>query len=209
VAEPIFLFGVGGHARSVYEVAARQGEYEVVAVLDDDPVAREFRGIEVVGGRERLASLAEGGPGRGVIAIGANSVRRELAALVEDAGLSLVAVVDPAAVVARDVEVGDGTVVMPGVVVNVGTTVGRNVILNTACTVDHDCRIGDFAHLSPGVHVSGECEIGDGAHVGIGASVLQRVQIGDGATVGAGAAVTKAVPPGAVVVGVPARELER
>jgi sugar O-acyltransferase (sialic acid O-acetyltransferase NeuD family) len=209
VAEPIFLFGVGGHARSVYEVVARQGTYEVTAVLDDDPGVRDFRGVEVLGGRQQFASLAETGPHLGVIAIGSNLVRRELTALARQSGLSLVAVVDPAAVVARDIDLGAGTVVMPGVVVNVGTTIGRNVILNTACTVDHDCRIADYAHLSPGVHVSGECEIGECAHVGIGASVLQRVRIGDGATVGAGAAVTKDVRAGAVAVGVPARELER
>lgn len=209
MAAPIFLFGAGGHARSVYEVVAREGTYEVVAVLDDDTAARDLHGLEPLGGRDRFAALAQEGPRQGFIAVGANAVRRELTSLAQAAGLSLVALVDPAAVVARDVEVGSGTVVMPGAVVNVGTTVGSNAILNTGCTVDHDCRIADYAHLSPGVHISGECEVGECAHVGIGASVVQRVRIGEGATVGAGAAVTKDVRAGAVVVGVPARELER
>jgi sugar O-acyltransferase (sialic acid O-acetyltransferase NeuD family) len=207
VPEPIFLFGAGGHARSVYEVVARQGTYEVVTVLDD--AARgDFRGVAIRGGREVLSSLAGEGPARGVIAIGANAVRREVAALMTEAGLSFVPIVDPAAVVARGVEIRGGTVVMPAVVVNVGTIVGAHVILNTACTVDHDCEIADFAHLSPGVHVSGECAIGAAAHVGIGATVNQQVTIADGAVVGAGAAVTKNVPAGVVVVGVPARERE-
>jgi len=39
--------------------------------------------------------------------------------------------------------------------------------------------------------------------------VLQYVEVGEGATVGAGAVVTKNVPPGATVVGVPAKPLAR
>ena len=207
MAEPIFLCGAGGHARSVYEVIARQGLYEVVAVLDDGATG-DFRGVPIRGGRDSLESLASAGPTRGVVAIGNNAVRRELTGLAASAGLSFVAIVDPVAVVARGIDVGEGTVVMPGVVVNVGTTVGNHVILNTACTVDHDCTIADYAHLSPGVHVSGECVVGACAHLGIGSTVNQQVTIGEGAVVGAGAAVTKDVSGGAVVVGVPARERE-
>ena len=46
----------------------------------------------------------------------------------------------------------------------------------------------------------------DGASIGSGAVVMGGVRIGAGALVGAGAVVTKDVRPGAVVVGVPARE---
>ena len=49
----------------------------------------------------------------------------------------------------------------------------------------------------------------EGVLVGTGAQVLQYVTVGEGATVGAGAVVTKDVPPGATVVGIPAKELAR
>jgi len=42
---------------------------------------------------------------------------------------------------------------------------------------------------------------------GANVTVLPGVSIGDGAVVGAGAVVTKDVPPHAVVVGVPARQV--
>ena len=186
----------------------RQGRYEVVVVLDDDPRG-EFRGVPVLPGRQTLQAGLLGDSQGGFVAIGDNNVRRELAELADAAELPLVTLVDPAATVARDVIVGDGSVVMPGVVVNVGTTIGRNAILNTSCSVDHDCTVDDYAHLSPGVHVSGECEIGCGAHLGIGVSVMQRIRIGANAVVGAGAAVLHDVGAGATAVGVPARELVR
>ena len=51
--------------------------------------------------------------------------------------------------------------------------------------------------------------IGDGADLGVGAIVLPGVTIGEGAQIGAGAVVTRDVPPGATVVGNPARVMKR
>ena len=46
--------------------------------------------------------------------------------------------------------------------------------------------------------------LGDGCLVGIGAVVLNGVSVGEGALVAAGSVVTKDVPPGSMVMGIPA-----
>ena len=51
------------------------------------------------------------------------------------------------------------------------------------------------------------CTVEARASIGSGAVLLPGVRIGKGARIGAGAVVTKDVPPGAVVVGNPARQL--
>ena len=50
---------------------------------------------------------------------------------------------------------------------------------------------------------------GENVWIGAGAIVLKGVNIGDSAIISAGAVVTRDVPAGAVVAGVPARELKR
>jgi acetyltransferase-like isoleucine patch superfamily enzyme len=49
--------------------------------------------------------------------------------------------------------------------------------------------------------------VGRGAYIGANATILAGCDVGAAAIVGAGAVVTKPVPPGAMVVGVPARDL--
>jgi hypothetical protein len=54
-----------------------------------------------------------------------------------------------------------------------------------------------------------ETHVEDDASIGSGATILCGIRIGKGATVGAGAVVTRDVPPGATVVGNPARVMKR
>lgn len=49
--------------------------------------------------------------------------------------------------------------------------------------------------------------IGNGVDIGAGAVIIGAITIGDGAVIGANAVVKRDVPPGAVMVGVPARQI--
>lgn len=108
-------------------------------------------------------------------------------------------------------------------------TLGRNVYLNTSCVILDSARvvIGDGAMLGPavqiycaehhldpvsraqGVEIAKPVTIGRDVWIGGGAILLAGVTIGDGAIVGAGSVVTRDVPPGATVVGNPARPIRR
>jgi acyl-[acyl carrier protein]--UDP-N-acetylglucosamine O-acyltransferase len=71
----------------------------------------------------------------------------------------------------------------------------------------HIAVIGDDCEISTGAIIGGGAWIGDNVRVGLGAVVLPRQVVGDDAVIGAGAVVTRDVPPGAVMVGNPARRL--
>jgi len=80
-----------------------------------------------------------------------------------------------------------------------GSLIGHNAVITT---LNHDMLPSRRADMHPARVV-----IGRGVWFGANVTVLPGVTIGDGAVVGAGAVVTKDVPAGAVVVGVPAKQV--
>jgi maltose O-acetyltransferase len=123
--------------------------------------------------------------------------------------------------------IGPGAVIRPPFFCDYGSNIriGKNLFANFDC-VFLDCAtidIGDDVQIGPAVQLytathpldptvrrSGlegakPIRIGDNVWLGGGAIVLPGVVIGDDAVVGAGSVVTRDVPPGATVVGNPAR----
>jgi carbonic anhydrase/acetyltransferase-like protein (isoleucine patch superfamily) len=123
--------------------------------------------------------------------------------------------VHAAATVVGDVTLADDVSVWPGAVIrgdrdaiSVGaqTNVQDGAVLH--CDPGLPLRIGARVTIGHRAVVHG-CTIEDGVLIGIGAIVLNGATIGAGALIAAGAVVAErqVIPPGTLVVGVPAKVL--
>ena len=195
----VVVIGAGGHAKVLISTLTACG-VPVGAVVDDDDTKW---GMDAQG--TRVGRIERELGGRGIVGIGDNAQRREMARTLS---LEWQTVVHPSAYVHPSAKLGRGTVVFAGAVVQPDAVIGDHVIVNTGATVDHDCVVDDYAHLAPGVHLAGSVHVGEGAFLGIGSVVSPGVKIGRWATVGAGAVAIRDVADGVVAVGVPARALE-
>lgn len=157
----IIIFGAGGHAPVVSEIARACG-FEVRAIYDDNPasVGKSVAGVAVAG---RIADLPDSLTGNAFIAIGNNSVRRSLCE--RFAGLTWPLLIHPHARVSSLASLGDGSLVCAGAVVQPNAIIGRQVIVNIGACVDHDSRVGDFCHIGAMAYVPVNSEIGAGSHL--------------------------------------------
>jgi serine O-acetyltransferase len=107
------------------------------------------------------------------------------------------------AMVTAQVSIGDPVIVHPGVYIVHGQVIADGLVeIHSGVVISPFVTIG----LRAG-DVTGPT-VGENASIGTGAKLIGPVRIGAGARIGANAVVLDDVPPGATVVGAPAREAQ-
>jgi serine O-acetyltransferase len=105
-----------------------------------------------------------------------------------------------------------------GIEIHPGAKIGRRLFIDhgMGVVIGETTEIGDDCLIYKGVVLGGTTlekkkrhpTLGNRVIIGSNATVLGAITLGDGARIGSGSVVVKPVPPGATVVGVPARIVE-
>src|SRR5207248_3052027 len=122
----VLILGAGGHAKVIADILMRRGTL-VHGFLDDDHrLWGETRlGLPVLGTIDRYLEYEPDGL---IIGVGANSVRRRVAGLLNPHAHRLwCSAIHPQATVAESVQIGKGVVVCAGAVVNPDSSLGHHV----------------------------------------------------------------------------------
>lgn len=120
------------------------------------------------------------------------------------------------AVLGDKCNIGQNVVVSPGVTLGRNVKVQNNVSIYTGVTCDDDVFLGPscvFTNVTnPRSAVNrhsqyARTKVGKGTTIGANSTIVCGHDIGEYAFIGAGAVVTKTIPPYALVVGNPARQI--
>lgn len=85
-----------------------------------------------------------------------------------------------------------------------GIVIGETAVIGDDCTLYHGVTLGGVSWNKGKRHPT----LANNVTVGAGAKILGPFTVGEGARVGSNSVVVKEVPPGATVVGIPARVVE-
>lgn len=120
------------------------------------------------------------------------------------------------AIIGPHCNIGQNVVISPGVVLGRNVKIQNNVSVYTGVVCEDDVFLGPsmvFTNIkNPRSHIPRRDQylktvIRKGATIGANATIVCGIEIGKYAFIGAGAVVTKDVPPYALVVGNPARQI--
>lgn len=201
--QKLVIFGAGGHAKVVADIALKNG-FEIEGFLDDNDSVSSVMGYPVLGKIDDCVKFKD--TCAFAIGIGNNAVRKRF--FEKYADFRYPVLVHPTASVGVDVKIGKGTVVMPFAVVNACAEVGEFCVINSCAVVEHDCKIGDYTLIAPNATICGTVTVGSMAWLGAGCIINQTIKICDGVTVGSGAVVTKDITVQGTYVGVPITKIK-
>lgn len=195
------IFGVGGHARSVGDVAIACGYDNLLFIDDSAQVGETILGFPVL--RRRPDDLSIGW--QCIPATGDALMRKQQFKYVVAQGLEVATLIAPTATIGFAAVVGAGSFVAHHAHVGPLARIGSGCILNTGAVVEHEASIGHFSHVSVNATVAGRSRIGSYCFIGAGATVIDKVEVTDSVVVGAGSVVVEMITCPGTYVGCPAR----
>ena len=144
-----------------------------------------------------------------ILGIGDNKIREKTAQILIDNKQRILTIQDASSEISKYARIGEGCFIARQVSINAFAHIKDYCILNTGCIIEHECHIQKAAHIGPGAVLAGNVNIGQQTFVGANAVIKQGVKIGDNVTVGAGAVVVEDIPYHTIVVGNPARPINK
>ena len=207
--DDILLVGAGGHAKSVIDSIEAEGKFNIVGFLDKD-TQLQYKGYKTIGIDDDALKLFEHGIQNAFITIGflgKSNLRMELYKRLKAIGYHFPNIIDPSAILANGIRIGEGNFIGKRAVLNADVAISSMNIINTGAIIEHDCKIGSNVHLSVGSIACGGVFIHDNTFIGANATIIQGIEIGQEVIVGAGAVVITKVEGNSTVAGVPAKKI--
>lgn len=117
--------------------------------------------------------------------------------------------IHPSCTVLKSSDMGVGNVFLPGCMLSNNSCIGNFNILNTHCIIEHDTILGSNNFLADQTIIGSHVRIADGNFFGMHSAVLEGTDIGCYNFIGMGGVLLKSIDNDKIMVGLPARELNR
>ena len=131
--------------------------------------------------------------------------------------IHLSARIEPGAIIRDHVEIKERVIVMMGAIINIGAVIDEDTMIDMGTIIGGNAKIGKRCHIGAGAVLAGVIEpanakpviVEDDVMIGANAVILEGIHIHKGAVIGAGAIVLEDVEEESIVVGNPAKVINK
>jgi sugar O-acyltransferase (sialic acid O-acetyltransferase NeuD family) len=176
----IILIGGGGHCKSVIDVIEKEGEYQIIGIVDKPSLlGTKVLNYSVIGGDSDLVNLSKKYQ-YALITVGqikSPALRIKLFDLAIQSGFTIPFIISPRAYVSKYAVVSIGTVVMHDALINANAKIGQNCIINSKALIEHDVIIENHCHISTGSIINGGTIIRSNTFFGSNSMAKEKVVV--------------------------------
>ncbi|WP_434667169.1 hypothetical protein [Aeromonas sp. NJAU223] len=150
----------------------KRGGGRLDGFFDDYYTDVEFCGAPVVGKLEKIFKMDAVQQAGVFVAIGDNSNRRLISERIIAAGIPLMNILDPTAVLEDGMILGSGNIIMSHTYLGVKTIMGDGNVVFPGVSITHHNKVGCYNFFSPNASVGGYTEIADECKIGMNCCIL-------------------------------------
>lgn len=237
VTNTVFIFGAGGHAQELTELALNHSRFvlhcdkRMVVYVTSSGTESEVQVLNTLLPNTNYNIISEDdfikltqfinpkdkvrvSEINTVIGVGSPSIKEKIYnKIVSLPGITFLningIVIFPNQVSAPKLEKFSGVVLGQNCTLTTNISLGKHVHLNTGSIVCHDVFIDDFSIVSPGAVICGNVKIGKRCYIGAGSVINDGVTLGDDITIGSGATVISNLTKPGIYVGTPAKFIKK
>jgi len=197
----LVIYGCGGHARSVADVALSSGVEHLVFIDERAQENEKIFDFDVLTNfKDQYNKLC-------IVAVGDNRERALIFNKLIIGDSPVISIISNTAYLGKNAEYDLGVFVGHAAHIGPYAKIGDATLINTHCIIEHECIVGKYCHISVNAVLAGRTKIGDFVTIGAGATVIDGLNICSNVVIGAGAVVVEDICEPGVYVGVPARKV--
>ena len=197
----LIIIGAGGFSKSIID-SINHTEMELVGFIDSYKQGYH-QGYPIIA--NDINELNNNLDYVYFIGVGDPYTRSKFLSLLNEYQLPLVNIIDPTALISRNVEFGCGVYIGKMCIINSDTKLDDGVVINTRSLIEHGNSIGCCSNISTNVVLNGDVSVGNYSFIGSCTVVNGQITIGDNSTIGSGSVVIRNIPNKVVVAGSPTR----
>lgn len=138
-----------------------------------------------------------------------NFDRSEVYRVMNEKNAEFINVIHPSANIFHSVSLGKGNVIGAFTTLSANVSIGNMNIIQDHCNLGHDSVIGNYNHLFVGSVLCGKNKVSDQVSIFTGSLIYPQIRLGMSSQVAAGSVVMRNVKEGLIVMGNPAKRMDK
>lgn len=212
----IILIGAGGNASvilsTINDINKSFKSYRILGFLDDNKT--KFNNLDYLGkiNKTTINKLLKNKQNQFIWTLISTTLKEKSIKNLQKLNIPInkfPKIIHPTATVSVFAKIGNGSTIHPNVNIGPNVKIGNHVHIFSQSMIGHDTHLSSYSYVANCVSIGAKIKAGKGVYFGSNCSIIEKIRIHPWSTIGLGSVLLKNVNEKSVMVGNPAKKLDK